>query len=140
MCNTTKELWDKVKETYSNVDNTSEMFAIEAILHDLRQGELSVTQYYNTLTRHWQQLDAFENHAWECTTDAHLYCTVIEHKRIFKFLLGLNSTLDEVRGRIMGAKPLPNLRETFSEVRREESRKRVMMGRTYTHHRWTDRL
>ncbi|RVW17830.1 Retrovirus-related Pol polyprotein from transposon TNT 1-94 [Vitis vinifera] len=40
----------------------------------------------------------------------------------------LNRELDDVRGRIMGIKPLPSLREAFSEVRREESRKKVMMG------------
>ncbi|RVX00220.1 Retrovirus-related Pol polyprotein from transposon RE1 [Vitis vinifera] len=39
-----------------------------------------------------------------------------------------NRELDDVRGRIMGIKPLPTLREAFSEVRREESRKKVMMG------------
>ncbi|RVW52456.1 Retrovirus-related Pol polyprotein from transposon RE1 [Vitis vinifera] len=33
-----------------------------------------------------------------------------------------------LRGRIMGVKPLPSLREAFSEVRREESRKNLMMG------------
>ncbi|RVW82435.1 putative mitochondrial protein [Vitis vinifera] len=62
--------------------------SFESALHDFRQGEQSVTQYYNTLTRE----------------------------------------LDDVRGRIMGIKPLPSLREAFSKVRREESRKKVMMG------------
>ena len=47
---------------------------------------------------------------------------------MFKYLLGLNKNLDEIRGRIMGVKPLPSLREAFSEVRREESRKSLMMG------------
>ena len=42
--------------------------------------------------------------------------------------MGLNKSLDEVRGRLLGTKPLPSLREVFSEVHREESRKRVMMG------------
>ncbi|RVW25921.1 Retrovirus-related Pol polyprotein from transposon RE1 [Vitis vinifera] len=51
-----------------------------------------------------------------------------KQKRLFKFFLGLNRELDDVRGRIMGIKPLPSLREAFSEVRREESRKKVMMG------------
>jgi len=32
-----------------------------------------------------------------------------------------------VRGRLLGVKPLPSLREVFAEVRREESRKRVML-------------
>ncbi|RVW40619.1 hypothetical protein CK203_079174 [Vitis vinifera] len=53
---------------------------------------------------------------------------IVEQKRLFKFFLGLNRELDDVRGRIMGIKPLPTLREAFSEVRREESRKKVMMG------------
>ncbi|KAG5219081.1 Retrovirus-related polyprotein from transposon [Salix suchowensis] len=125
---TAKEIWDAARETYSNSDNTSELFEIEAALHDLRQGELNVTQYFNTLTRHWQQLDMFEVHTWKCSGDTVLFRRIVEQKRTFKFLLGLNKTLDEVRGRIMGTKPLPSLRETFSEVRREESRKKVMMG------------
>ncbi|KAK3023240.1 hypothetical protein RJ639_043352 [Escallonia herrerae] len=33
-----------------------------------------------------------------------------------------------MKGRILGAKPLPTIREAFSEVRREESRKKLMMG------------
>ncbi|RVW69693.1 Retrovirus-related Pol polyprotein from transposon TNT 1-94 [Vitis vinifera] len=93
-----------------------------------QQGEQSVTQYYNTLTRYWQQLDLFETHSWKCSDDAATYRQIVEQKRLFKFFLGLNRELDDVRGRIMGIKPLPSLREAFSEVRREESRKKVMMG------------
>ncbi|RVX07367.1 Retrovirus-related Pol polyprotein from transposon TNT 1-94 [Vitis vinifera] len=66
---TAKDIWDAAKETYSSSENTSELFQVESALHDFRQGEQLVTQYYNTLTR-----------------------------------------------------------EAFSEVRREESRKKVMMG------------
>ncbi|KAL5564556.1 hypothetical protein UlMin_027720 [Ulmus minor] len=107
--------------------NTSELFEIEPRLHDLRQGELTVTQYFNILTRYWQQLDMFEIHSWKCFNDSALYKKIVDQKRTFKFLLGLNKELDEVRGRIMGIKPLPNIREAFSEVRREESRKNLMM-------------
>lgn len=51
------------------------------------------------------------------------------HKKkwVFKFLLGLNKKLDEVRGRILAIKPIPNIREVFAEVIREESRKRLML-------------
>lgn len=42
--------------------------------------------------------------------------------------MGLNKDLDEVRGRILGTKPLPKIREAFSEVRREESRRKLMLG------------
>ena len=36
----------------------------------------------------------------------------------------------QVRGRLLGTKPLPGIREVFAEVRKEESRKRVMLGTT----------
>nr|KYP71371.1 hypothetical protein KK1_010630 [Cajanus cajan] len=47
---TIKEMWDAVKETYSNVDNTSSVFKIKSIPHDLRHGDFSVTEYINTLS------------------------------------------------------------------------------------------
>ncbi|RVW34501.1 Retrovirus-related Pol polyprotein from transposon RE1 [Vitis vinifera] len=125
---TAKDIWDAAKETYSSSENTSELFQVESTLHDFHQGEQSVTQYYNTLTRYWQQLDLFETHSWKCSDDAATYRKIMEQKRLFKFFLGLNRELDDVRGRIMGIKPLPSLREAFSKVRREESRKKVMMG------------
>ncbi|KAK3023749.1 LOW QUALITY PROTEIN: hypothetical protein RJ639_044458 [Escallonia herrerae] len=126
---TAKEVWENVKETYSDNDNTSELFEIKGILHNLQQGDASVTQYYNLLTRYWQQLDMFEKITWDCQLDKKKYDKIVEKERIFKLLLGLNKDLDEVRGRILGTKPLPSLREAFSEVRREESRKKIMMGR-----------
>ncbi|KAL5741619.1 hypothetical protein ACOSP7_028351 [Xanthoceras sorbifolium] len=125
---TAEEIWNAARDTYSNSDNTSELFGIESTLHDLRQEDMSVTQYSNSLTRYWQQLDMFEHPEWSCTKDGILYKELVEQKRIFKFLLGLNLNLDEVRGRILVTKPLPNIREVFSEVRREESIKKVMMG------------
>lgn len=53
---------------------------------------------------------------------------MVEEKKIFKFLLGLNKNLDEVRERLMGTKPLPSCRETLFEVHQEKSRKKLMMG------------
>ncbi|RVX03474.1 hypothetical protein CK203_027950 [Vitis vinifera] len=44
---TAKDIWDAAKETYSSSENTSELFQVESALHDFRQGEQSVTQYYN---------------------------------------------------------------------------------------------
>ena len=93
---TAQEIWDAAKEIYSSNDNTYELFAIESNLHDLRQGESSVTQYFNTLTKFWQQLDMFEEHKWECAEDGIKFRKFVKQKRIFKFLLGLNQNLDEV--------------------------------------------
>ncbi|KAI5436488.1 hypothetical protein KIW84_022835 [Lathyrus oleraceus] len=102
----------------------------DSILHDLRQDDRSVTKYFNTLNRHWQQLDVYDEVEWSCTEDKKKYKELVEKDRVYKFLLGLNTELDEVRGRILGTKPLPKIREAFSEIRRKESRRKVMLGKS----------
>ena len=54
---------------------------------------------------------------------------MVESSWIFKFLVGLNVEFDEIQGRIIGQQPLPSLGEVFSEVRREEIRRNVMLGK-----------
>ena len=66
----------------------------------------------------------FKELNWNCTEDGVKHKKIVEQRRVFKFLLGLNQNLDDVRGMILSIKPLLNIREAFSEVRREESRKR----------------
>src|ERR1044072_1910570 len=127
---TAKEMWNAVEETYSDVDNTSAIFEIKSLLHDLRQGESTVTEYFNTLSRNWQQLDVYEEVEWKSPEDKKLYNKLVEKDRIYKFLLGLNKELDEVRGRVLETKPLPKVREVFSEVKREENRRKLMLGKS----------
>ena len=76
----------------------------------------------------------FEEYDWNCLEDGIKYQKIIEKKRLYKFLLGLNKDLDEVRGRIMGLKPPPSIREAFPEVCVGESQKKVMMGPPTTAH------
>ena len=75
------EIWDATKVSYSNFHNSSELFAVESIL-DLCQGDLLVTQYFNTFTRNWQQLDMFEEHDWKCLDDGIKYKKIVEKKRL----------------------------------------------------------
>ena len=44
-------------------------------------------------------------------------------------MTGLNIEFDEVRSRILGRNHIPLIGEVFAEVRREESRKQVMLGK-----------
>ncbi|XP_052182681.1 uncharacterized protein LOC127795193 [Diospyros lotus] len=92
---------------------------------------MSVTDYFNALTHQWQQLDILEEKSWKCLEDSQQYKKIVEKDRVYQFLLGLNKDLDDVRGRILSIKPLPSVKEVFSEVRREESWKKLMLG---SHH------
>lgn len=53
---------------------------------------------------------------------------MLEKESVFDFLHGLNKDLDEVRGHLFGTKPFPSIKEAFPKIRREESRKRVMLN------------
>lgn len=81
----------------------------------------------------------YELNKWKSPEDAAKYKKIVEKKRMYKFLLRLNKNLDEVRGRILATKPLPNIREASSEVRREESKKKLMLG-SFTHQFDIERL
>ncbi|KAG6497063.1 hypothetical protein ZIOFF_044949 [Zingiber officinale] len=67
--------------------------------------------------------------SWKNVEDGQYHKKTVEDSRIFKFLTGLNVEFDEVRGKIIGRRPLPSLSEVFSKVRREESRRNVMLGK-----------
>ncbi|RVW67782.1 hypothetical protein CK203_062451 [Vitis vinifera] len=79
---TAKDIWDAAKETYLSSENISELFQVESALHDFRQGEQTVTQYYN----HTHKAESWALNPFQ------------------------------VSGRL------------FQRFRREESRKKVMMG------------
>ena len=100
---------------------------METKLREIQQGENTVTKYFNTLKGLWQDLDLFMDYEWKCSDGKHYI--KMECSRIFKFLAGLNLDFDEVRGRIIGRQPLPPIGKVFSEVRREESRRNVMLGK-----------
>lgn len=88
---------------------------------------MGVTEYYTTLTKLWQELDLFEPNDW-CSDCVGKYAKLVEKTRTFDFLAGLNKDLDEVRGRMIGMRPLPQIEEVLAEVRREEIRRKIMIG------------
>ncbi|XP_039004046.1 uncharacterized protein LOC120130986 [Hibiscus syriacus] len=124
---TASKIWNAAKETYSNQENSSSLFSIECRINDLKQGDLTVMEYFTQLSRLWQQIDLLETPAWQTGVDAKLYKGLLEKQRIFQFLSGLSVSLDDILGRIMGIRLLLSLHEVFSEVRREGSHRSLML-------------
>ena len=61
-------------------------------------------------------MDLFADLDWHCPEDSKKHALSQEKERVFDFLYGLNKDLDELKGRILGIRPLLNLREAFAEV------------------------
>ena len=133
MCySTAKELWDNVNQMYSDLGNQSQVYELTLKLGEIRQEEDLVTKYFNSLKHLWLYLDLFNDYEWKSIEDATHNKRIIEAHHIYKFLAGLNVEFDEVQGQIIGRTPLPQIGEVFAEVRREESRKHVMLGKKTT--------
>ena len=120
---TAKEVWESVQEMYSDLEDFSQCFEVRSAIRNTKQGMNSVTEYFNVLVGLWHEMDMFYAITWESPTDSTQYNKMIERERIFDFLYGLNPDLDEVRGRILGTKPLLSLKEVFSEERKTTKEK-----------------
>ncbi|RVW42182.1 Retrovirus-related Pol polyprotein from transposon RE1 [Vitis vinifera] len=128
---TAKDVWDAVREMYSDAENASQIFEIKMRLWQMKQGDREVVEYYTEMLGLWQDLDLSCEEEWECTGDSVRFKKKMENERVFEFLAGLNHELDDVRSRVLNRRPLPSIREVFSEVRREEIRRRdLSSGKT----------
>ena len=79
---TTKKVQDAAKETYLDKENTSELFEVKRILNDLKQGELTVTQYFNALNRCWQHLDLFNENELDCSNCCRKYKKIAKNESL----------------------------------------------------------
>lgn len=127
-----KGFMDAVIETYSNLGNFTQIYDLKTRIREIKSGSQGVTKYYNILKGLWQELDQNYDGKWECAIDNAKYKKMLEKECVFEFLAGLSSDLDKVCGRVLDKEHLPSTREVFSYVRREESRKIVIMGGSST--------
>ena len=95
---TAKDLWDAVTETYSDLGNSAQIYDLKTRIRETKQGSQGATKYYNILKGLWQELDQYYDGEWECAVDSAKYKKMLEKERVFEFLAGLSSDLDEVFG------------------------------------------
>lgn len=65
---------------------------------------------------------------WDCVKDNARHLRRIEKNRVYIFLAGLHKDLDEVKGRMLRRRSLPSFCEVFAEGRRDEGRRKVILG------------
>ena len=50
---TAKDVWDVVREMYSDVENSSQIYELKTKLWKAKQGDNDVTMFYNELVTLW---------------------------------------------------------------------------------------
>ncbi|KAK3000202.1 hypothetical protein RJ639_023485 [Escallonia herrerae] len=113
---TAKDVWEAVRETYSDVENSSQIFDLKTKLWKSKQGESEVTVYYNEIVSLWQELDQCYNDEWDCLSDSVKVMNKEECDRVYPFLAGLNRDFDEVRSRILEKNLCPPFVKPFLKL------------------------
>lgn len=85
---TVRDIWGVVRQTYSKIQDASQIYEIKTKITVTKQGSLSIIEYLNMMKRLWLELD--------------YYATMMQqwHKnflkeRNFEFLLGFNVEYDK---------------------------------------------
>ncbi|KAI5440509.1 hypothetical protein KIW84_010115 [Lathyrus oleraceus] len=108
-----KDVWKVVKETYSDIQNSSQIFDLKSKLWHTKQCDMSVTTYYNEFLTLWKELDLCYDDNLRCIEDGVLFHKRQENDRVFMFLIGLNKDLDEVRGLALATRNLDEGRRSY---------------------------
>lgn len=124
---TTKDIWDTVKQTYSEVKDAALVFEIKTKIHSTKQDTMSVTEYYNIMNGLWLELDYYQNLKMKCGDAAAMMMKFVEGERLYEFLTGLNMEFDQGRVQVLRKEEVPSSSEVFSIFRAEQGRWTVML-------------
>ncbi|GJX86409.1 putative RNA-directed DNA polymerase [Tanacetum coccineum] len=129
------ELWNELQETYDKMDG-SVVFNLMHKINNLRQRDLSVPDYYHKLNSLWREFDILTVLP-ACVCENRPACTCCAKSgsanhtqliRLMRFLMGLNDVYQPIRSTILAKDPLPNVKDAFYVVSREESRRGLYPG------------
>ena len=116
LLDTAAKIWNAVTLTYSRVGNDAQIYEIRNKVHGLKQGEMTISQYFSELNGLWQELDYYQDFQADCTGDAVKFQKLLAKERVYDFLAGLNNEFDQIRVHVLGKTPFPSLEEAYSYV------------------------
>ncbi|GKE40982.1 ribonuclease H-like domain-containing protein [Tanacetum coccineum] len=122
--NNAAKVWNELKETYDRIDG-SIVFNLLQKINSFKQGSLPVSEYYHKLNSLWREFDALTKLP-DCTCEARN--EVVDHGKLMKlmqFLIGLDDVYQPIRSSILTRKILPEAKDAFVIISREESHRGI---------------
>lgn len=121
------DVWNELKERFSKADRIR-VSKLRSDINNLKQGSLSVSEYFASLKILWDELDSYRPIPI-CTCPLQCVCLSMRNARDFRledqimqFLTGLNDQFSIVQTQILLMEPLPTLNRVYSLVLQEESK------------------
>ncbi|XP_019190006.1 PREDICTED: uncharacterized protein LOC109184460 [Ipomoea nil] len=125
--NTAEGVWKDLKKRFSQQD-IFRVVEIQAEIHQTKQGNTSVNEYFTQLKSLWDELAVLRSipscdciPSYKCGADlSEKVRTHIENDMLTAFLIGLNENFAYTKRQIMLMKPLPDVGEAFAMVSQQE--------------------
>ena len=109
------EIWKDLQERFSQCD-LLHIAELQEEVYALKQGSLSITDYFTNLKSLWEELDNYRP-LIQCNCPAKTY----HHQDfIIRFLKGLDERFSVVRSQVLLMDPLPSVNRIFSMVIQHE--------------------
>ncbi|XP_073123023.1 uncharacterized protein [Henckelia pumila] len=123
-----KQVWDSIATTYFDGTDTSQVYELRRRVSRMRQAGGSIEKYYNDLQGLWREIDFRRPNPMKCIDDIKSYNSIVQEKRVYTFLDGLDDRLDHVRSDVLRLKPFPSIEQAYAHIRREDLRQSVMIS------------
>ncbi|XP_020876686.1 uncharacterized protein LOC110227280 [Arabidopsis lyrata subsp. lyrata] len=118
-------IWEDLQRRYHK-SNLPQIYNLEQEISSLRQGAMSLSEYYTKKITLWERLactkNLMENGGCRCSQVLKL---LEDHEttRITQFLMGLNDDFANIRGQILNMKPRPSLSDMYNMLESDESQR-----------------
>ncbi|KAF3784846.1 hypothetical protein EJ110_NYTH29416 [Nymphaea thermarum] len=109
---TAKEMWDFLRQTYSQDKNVSKILQVEEELHNLRQGNQDLSQYFATVKATYERLKFLRPPCKSC------YKSHFEPTMVAKFLAGLSPEYATAKDQMLTGSEIPDLSDAYNRLSR----------------------
>ena len=124
-------IWKHLEKRFA-VSNGSRKYKLNRDVYNLKQGGITINEYYTKLRGIWEELNAmndlprFTTVSEEITNFLQALAKQNEEQRLFQFLNGLDEVYTSQRSQILLMTPLPSVESVCSMLQQEELQRQVL--------------
>lgn len=131
--NTSKNIWNNLEHRFS-LTNGSRKFKLNKDIYDLKQGSLTINDYYSAMKTIWEELESLNilhvvtNPTAEITKLLADIETQKEKSKLFQFWNGLNDVCSPQRSQLLLLNPLSIVESASATLQQEEAQRDILLG------------